>query len=56
MLEAFFTTSFSLLQGVMDVMLKRNVQLANDIVIATFCDNELLDFFTCPVLSVVQRH
>lgn len=54
--EAFFTTSFSLLQGVMDVMLKRNGQLANDIVIATFGDNELLDFFTCPVLSVVQRH
>ena len=29
---------------------------ARDLAIATFGDNELLDFLQCPVLAVAQRH
>ncbi len=54
--QAIFTTSFSLLQGVMDVTLKRSGRLPADLAIATFGDNELLDFLECPVLAVAQRH
>ncbi|ASN84104.1 MULTISPECIES: catabolite repressor/activator [Pectobacterium] len=54
--EALFTTSFPLLQGVMDVNLKINGRLPNNLAIATFGDNELLDYLECPVLSVAQRH
>ncbi|MFC3396672.1 catabolite repressor/activator [Brenneria rubrifaciens] len=54
--KALFTTSFPLLQGVMDVTLKQNGRLPNNLAIATFGDNELLDFLECPVLSVAQRH
>ncbi|NMC24068.1 catabolite repressor/activator [Rahnella inusitata] len=54
--QALFTTSFQLLQGVMDVTLKTEGRLPVDLVIATFGDNELLDFLECPVLAVAQRH
>lgn len=54
--QALFTTSFSLLQGVMDVTLKRSGRLPTNLAIATFGDNELLDFLECPVLAVAQRH
>nr|WP_232486546.1 catabolite repressor/activator [Pectobacterium parmentieri] len=54
--DALFTTSFPLLQGVMDVNLKINGRLPNNLAIATFGDNELLDYLECPVLSVAQRH
>nr|WP_216660517.1 MULTISPECIES: catabolite repressor/activator [unclassified Brenneria] len=54
--KALFTTSFSLLQGVMDVTLKQSGRLPSNLAIATFGDNELLDFLECPVLSVAQRH
>ncbi len=54
--DALFTTSFSLLQGVLDVALKRNGRLPENMVISTFGDNELLDFLGCPVLSLAQRH
>lgn len=54
--QALFVTSFSLLQGVMDVSLQRQGQLPTDLIIATFGDNELLDFLQCPVLAVAQRH
>ena len=54
--EALFTTSFGLLQGVMDVTLKSEGHLPQDLAIATFGDHELLDFLECPVLSVGQRH
>ncbi|MGP1924256.1 MAG: hypothetical protein ACTS73_04965 [Arsenophonus sp. NEOnobi-MAG3] len=40
----------------MDLMLKRNGQLANDIVIVIFGDNELLKIFTSLILSLVERH
>ncbi|PHM46441.1 catabolite control protein A [Xenorhabdus mauleonii] len=54
--QALYTTSFALLQGVMDTLLKRNGRLLDQLVIATFGDHELLDFLECPVLSVAQRH
>ena len=54
--QALFTTSFALLQGVMDVTLRRDGKLPSDLAIATFGDNELLDFLQCPVLAVAQRH
>ena len=54
--QALFTTSFALLQGVMDVTLRREGKLPTDLAIATFGDNELLDFLQCPVLAVAQRH
>ena len=46
----------ALLQGVMDVTLRRDGKLPSDLAIATFGDNELLDFLQCPVLAVAQRH
>ncbi|OTA21836.1 catabolite control protein A [Xenorhabdus beddingii] len=54
--QALYTTSFALLQGVMDTILKRSGRLPDQWVIATFGDHELLDFLECPVLSVAQRH
>ncbi|PHM74400.1 catabolite repressor/activator [Xenorhabdus kozodoii] len=54
--QALYTTSFALLQGIMDTLLKRNGHLPSQLVIATFGDHELLDFLECPVLSVAQRH
>ncbi|MDR0805686.1 MAG: catabolite repressor/activator [Enterobacteriaceae bacterium] len=54
--QAIYTTSFSLLQGAMDVILKKQGHMQSDLAIATFGDNELLDFLECPVLSVAQRH
>ncbi|CAK9886045.1 MAG: Catabolite repressor/activator [Candidatus Erwinia impunctatus] len=54
--DALFSTSFGLLQGAMDVILKRQGQLPADLVIATFGDHELLDFLQCPVLAAAQRH
>ncbi|AWC94299.1 TPA: catabolite repressor/activator [Morganella morganii subsp. morganii] len=54
--DALFTTSFALLQGVMDATLARSGRLPGQLVIATFGDHELLDFLECPVLSVAQRH
>lgn len=54
--QALYSTSFSLLQGMMDVTLRRYGQLPSELAIATFGDNELLDFLQCPVLAVSQRH
>ncbi len=42
--QALFTTSFPLLRGVMDVTLRREGKLPSELAIATFGDNELLDF------------
>ncbi len=54
--QALFTTSFSLLQGIMDAWLQVNGQLPTGVSIATFGDNEFLDFLDCPVWSAGQRH
>lgn len=53
---AIFTTSFALLQGVMDACLSTLGELPSTLSIATFGDHELLDFLACPVLSAGQRH
>ncbi|SQK76697.1 Catabolite repressor/activator [Tatumella ptyseos] len=53
---AVFTTSFGLLQGMMDACLRVHGHLPAHVSIATFGDNELLDFLECPVLSAGQRH
>lgn len=54
--DALFTTSFALLQGMMDACLQVYGHLPARVSIATFGDNELLDFLECPVLSAGQRH
>lgn len=53
---ALFVTSFSLLQGVINAILNINGALPNEMVIATFGDNELLDFLPCKVISLAQNH
>lgn len=53
---ALFATSFSLLQGVIDAILSRQSALPKNMVIATFGDNELLDFLPCKVISLAQNH
>lgn len=54
--SALFTTSFGLLQGVIDACLQRIGQLPEQLSIATFGDNDMLDFLTCPVLAAGQQH
>lgn len=54
--NGIFTTSFSLLQGTIDAILKKFGQLPENLVIATFGDNELLDFLPCKVISLSQDH
>lgn len=54
--DGIFTTSFSLLQGTMDAILKKFNQLPENMTIATFGDNELLDFLPCKVISLSQDH
>lgn len=54
--SALFVTSFSLLQGVINAILNKNGSLPKDMVIATFGDNELLDFLPCKVISLAQDH
>ncbi|MBX4132144.1 catabolite repressor/activator [Frischella sp. Ac48] len=54
--KALFVTSFSLLQGVIDAILTKNHELPSCMVIATFGDNELLDFLPCNIISLVQDH
>lgn len=54
--DGIFTTSFSLLQGTIDAILKKFGQLPEKLTIATFGDNELLDFLPCKVISLSQDH
>ncbi len=54
--KALFTTSFSLLQGVIDVIIRRYGHVPSDLVIATFGDSELFDFLGCPILAASQKH
>lgn len=54
--DGIFTTSFSLLQGTIDAILKKFGQLPENLTIATFGDNELLDFLPCKVISLSQNH
>ncbi len=52
--DAIATTSYTLLEGVLDVLLK-NPHLLDEIKIATFGDNRLLDFMPCKVNSLPQQ-
>ncbi|OCG28729.1 DNA-binding transcriptional regulator FruR [Gilliamella sp. Fer1-1] len=54
--DGIFTTSFSLLQGAIDSILKKFGHLPDNLTIATFGDNELLDFLPCKVISLSQDH
>lgn len=53
---ALFVTSFSLLQGIIDAILTKYKELPLGMVIATFGDNELLDFLPCNIISLAQDH
>ena len=52
--DALITTSFTLLEGVLDVMLEKP-ELMNKIRLATFGDNRLLDFLPFQVNSLPQQ-
>lgn len=52
--DAIVTTSYTLLEGVLDVLLERP-ELASKLKIATFGDNRLLDFLPMPINSLPQQ-
>ena len=52
--DALITTSFTLLEGVLDVMLEKP-ELMNEVRLATFGDNRLLDFLPVQVNSLPQQ-
>jgi len=52
--DAIVTTSYTLLEGVLDVLLERP-ELAGKIKIATFGDNRLLDFLPMKINSLPQQ-
>lgn len=54
--KALFVTSFALFQGVMDAILLKHKGLPENMTIATFGDNELLDFLPCRIISLAQDH
>lgn len=54
--NGIFATSFSLLQGTIDAILRKFGHLPESLTIATFGDNELLDFLPCKVISLSQDH
>ncbi len=54
--DALFITSFALLRGAIDSIIYHIGHLPKDLIIATFGDNEMLDFLECPILSMAQRH
>ncbi len=54
--DAIFTTSYGLMQAVMDVCIGHYQQLPETLTLATFGDNELFDFLGCPVLTSCQQH
>jgi len=52
--DAIVTTSYTLLEGVLDVLLERP-ELAEKLTIATFGDNRLLDFLSIKINSLPQQ-
>ncbi|WP_111497179.1 catabolite repressor/activator [Marinobacter bohaiensis] len=54
--DALVTASFSLLQGVLDVLLERPDGLPRNLRMATFGDDRLLDFLPVPVNALPQQH
>lgn len=53
---ALVTASYTLLQGVLDVLLERPEGLTPALKLATFGDDRLLDFLPVPVHSLPQNH
>lgn len=54
--DAIYTTSLTLLQGVLEVFLKQHKSIPEKIVFATFGKNELVDLLANPVVCSVQDH
>ncbi len=54
--EALVTASYTLLQGVLDVLLEQPEGLTPTLKLATFGDDRLLDFLPVPVHSLPQNH
>lgn len=54
--DALVTASYTLLQGVLDVLLEQPGGLPDTLHLATFGDDRLLDFLPIPVNSLPQNH
>ncbi|MFL1456886.1 catabolite repressor/activator [Marinobacter sp. GN3S48] len=54
--DALVTASYTLLQGVLDVLLEQPGGLPHDLRLATFGDDRLLDFLPLAVNSLPQNH
>ncbi|MDK9558336.1 catabolite repressor/activator [Marinobacter sp. M216] len=54
--DALVTASYTLLQGVLDVLLEQPGGLPGNLKLATFGDDRLLDFLPAPVNSLPQNH
>ncbi|XKM14015.1 catabolite repressor/activator [Orbaceae bacterium ac157xtp] len=54
--QSIFSTSFALLQGALNAIIDKKGILPENLVIATFGDNEFLDFLPCQVISLAQDH
>lgn len=54
--DALVTASYTLLQGVLDVLLEQNGSLPASLRLATFGDDRLLDFLPVAVNSLPQQH
>ncbi|MGF2735919.1 catabolite repressor/activator [Marinobacter sp. DUT-1] len=54
--DAVITASYTLLQGVLDVLLEQPEGLPDRLRLATFGDDRLLDFLPLPVNSLPQNH
>lgn len=54
--DAIFATSFTLLQGVIDAIINHLGSLPAKLTLATFGDDELLDFLPCAVVTAQQQH
>ncbi len=54
--DALITASYTLLQGVLDVLLEQPGGLPGGLRMATFGDHRLLDFLPVPVNSLPQQH
>lgn len=54
--DAVITASYTLLQGVLDVLVEEPGDLPEDLRLATFGDDRLLDFLPLPVNSLPQNH
>lgn len=54
--DAIYTTSLTLLQGVLEIFLRKQKAIPETIVFATFGKNELVELLTNPVVCSVQDH